>query len=419
MPEHDTPADRSGTDGDLAVVPGGPPTRRPQGCCRPQNHPQGYGADWGFFTDWCVAAGYTSLPAGADTVIAFLEENPAAPATWARRVAAISYMHTTQGYPSPGRHPAVVDMIRAAAGKPALDPTARRLPPGQLAAVLRGIPSHGWPAGLMGRRDRLLLVLAHAAGLTHGRLHELRVGNLTVDDGDLLIDAGSGADPVTLPAVGASDVCPGCVWLRWGRVLSLAARYPGVRVLRDALHRTHPLTPGSAHLCRTERPGIGPEGPVLLAADQYGYLTAHHPLSTRSISRILTAHATGRPPTYRFPGPTPIGHAGPGAAAVHTTGTPTGPDRGAEPRRLSGRAGPPTRRPGPARRTRRHLRRPRRSDRRGHHGRGNPGPQRAGWLSSVSRDLPTGADPRDRPRSVRARRYPAACAVQATQATYS
>lgn len=264
-----------------------------------------YAADWAFFADWCAASGHSPLPATADTVIDFLDDNPAAPATWARRLAAIKHTHTAHHQPSPARDPAVIDLIRAAAGSPALDPHPRRLPPRRLEELLARIPSHGWPAGLHGRRDRLLLLLADA-GLTRTQLHRLRAYQLTVSDRDLTIESGSGCDPIYLPSTDRTDVCPACTWLRWSRVLELAARYPGNRMLRDAFHRTHPTTSDAPHLCHTPAlQNVSAGQSIFIPADQYGYLTRDQPLSTRTITRILTTVTHDKPPRYRFLTPRP------------------------------------------------------------------------------------------------------------------
>jgi hypothetical protein len=62
----------------------------------PGRAPAGYRADWALFTDWCAATGTPPSPVSVDTVRAFLAGCPAAPATAARRVAALlwHYRHS-------------------------------------------------------------------------------------------------------------------------------------------------------------------------------------------------------------------------------------------------------------------------------------------------------------------------------------
>lgn len=114
-----------------------------------------YTADWHLFADWCAATDHRALPADPDTVLAFLADCPAAPATMRRRVIAIDHHHTAAGHPAPGADP----QVRATLGRPPLD-----LPPvtsetvARVEAALRLLPSRGWTGGLFGRRDRCLLV---------------------------------------------------------------------------------------------------------------------------------------------------------------------------------------------------------------------------------------------------------------------
>ena len=112
-----------------------------------------YASDWALFTDHCAVTDRLALPASPDTVVEFLQECPAAPATRRRRVAAIDHHHTVHGYQRPGESVAV----RAALGRPTGEPfqpteTDRE----SVDTALRGLPSHGWTQGMFGRRDRCL-----------------------------------------------------------------------------------------------------------------------------------------------------------------------------------------------------------------------------------------------------------------------
>ena len=77
-----------------------------------------YASDWALFTDHCAVTDRPALPASPDTVVEFLHECPAAPATRRRRVAAIDHHHAGAGYPRPGE--SVV--VRAALGRPTGEP---------------------------------------------------------------------------------------------------------------------------------------------------------------------------------------------------------------------------------------------------------------------------------------------------------
>src|SRR6478736_1125356 len=77
-----------------------------------------YAGDWALFTDWCHATGRWELPAEPATLVVFLVDCPAAPATLRRRVAVIDHRHTANGHPPPGRSAPVL----AALGRPTGEP---------------------------------------------------------------------------------------------------------------------------------------------------------------------------------------------------------------------------------------------------------------------------------------------------------
>src|SRR6476659_7310911 len=77
-----------------------------------------YAGDRALFTDWCHTTGSWELAADPATVIAFLADCPAAPATLRRRVAAIDHHHTANGYPPPGRSTPVLAVLGRPTGEP-------------------------------------------------------------------------------------------------------------------------------------------------------------------------------------------------------------------------------------------------------------------------------------------------------------
>jgi hypothetical protein len=262
----------------------------------PGRAPAGYRADWALFTDWCAATGQSPLPASVDTVEAFLAGCPAAPATAARRVAAIGwhYRHSpTAGaaVDPPGR--------RELLGLPPADPT-RPLPDSDaLAGAVRALPVSGWTGGFFGRRDAALLTLA-ATPLSWTALAALRTSDVTVADGVLGLPDGhelaAGGDPAT---------CPPCVWLRWQRALGLARREVSIRPLRAALDRVKPLTSAGAHQC-TAAAGSTPgnlDGPAFPPIDQHGYPDLHRAMSATSLARLADRHLGGQPPSRRVIAP--------------------------------------------------------------------------------------------------------------------
>jgi hypothetical protein len=157
----------------------------------PGRAPAGYRADWALFTDWCAATGAPALPAAVGTVEAFLAGCPAAPATAARRVAAIGWHHRHS--PAAG---AAVDPPgrRELLGLPPVDPTRPPPDPEALAAAVRALPTTGWTGGFFGRRDAAMLTLA-ASPLSWTALAGLRTTDVSVAAGCCTCPADTGCPP--------------------------------------------------------------------------------------------------------------------------------------------------------------------------------------------------------------------------------
>ncbi len=256
----------------------------------------GYASDWALFTDWCTAADQPALPAAATTVVLFLTENPAAVATCARRVTAIAHLHRRYGYPSPTEQPEVKQWLRLAAGLPAeREPAAA---PETIEMLLRQIPTTGWPAGLFGRRDRMLLITRYTANLTRTQLTELSTEHLSVDAEKLTITVGT--DDVNLSATVEPSTCPGCAWILWRRMLHLLGHHASARLLSDTLRRTVPLAESDGHRCATAKNRtFSRPMPIFLPLDRWGAAdVTPAPISTRSMSTLTSGHLTGWAPTH-------------------------------------------------------------------------------------------------------------------------
>ena len=101
--------------------------------------------------------------------------------------------------------------------------------------VLRTLPSHGWTAGWIGRRDRALLVLCQIAGLSYENAATMTAGDLHVADGAATIRTPGGK--TTLRDVPDDDLlCGPCALARWVHALDPTLVGPngrfGVRVVR-------------------------------------------------------------------------------------------------------------------------------------------------------------------------------------------
>ncbi|MGS0685401.1 hypothetical protein ACVBEQ_09680 [Nakamurella sp. GG22] len=146
--------------------------------------------------------------------------------------------------------------------------------------ILRRIPSHGWTAGWVGRRDRALVVLSQMAELAYEELAELAVGDVTVTDGVATIR--SSARTRMLQSVSDNLQCGPCALARWVHALDLKVIYPDGRVVAAVIARAVPLTAESPHLCQSntamaEVAHITRRGPLLPAGDRWGSIGSTDP----------------------------------------------------------------------------------------------------------------------------------------------
>ena len=112
---------------------------------------------------------------------------------------------------------------------------------------MQGLPSHGWAAGWIGRRDRALLVLAGSAGLSYVDIAALTAGDLTIVRGVATIRSSGRA--TTVRHVDNGLLCGPCALARWVHALDLTVVYPDGRVIAAVIARAVPLTSDSPHLC--------------------------------------------------------------------------------------------------------------------------------------------------------------------------
>ena len=272
--------------------------------------PRGYAADWSLFSDWCAATGRVALPAAPATIVAFLQENRAAAHTHRRRVTAINRIHLEHGHQPPGGDPAVRDWLTQQLGQP--ERADRRPAKSVVDEVIARIPVGGWPTGLFGRRDALLVLLRHRGGLTHRQLVDLTSNDLTIDtDRRLHVAIGDGQ---VLESADDPAVCPACIWRRWRTLLRLATRYTTTGRLAELLGPAE-ASP-SSHACQrpSKRGGPAQPVPVFLPIDRWGSVPLPlRPATIRSSIALAGQHLSDRPPVH----PTVVD---PAAAAVLLTG---------------------------------------------------------------------------------------------------
>ncbi|MBX4171650.1 hypothetical protein K3M35_23890 [Rhodococcus sp. DMU2021] len=247
--------------------------------------PARYRHDWALFADWCAAADHRPIPAAPETLALFLHEHPAAPATQRRRLSAINAVHTGHGYPPPGRTETVrrhLDTTRASR----LDRLGRLLL--HRAAEL---PSTGWPSGLFGRRDALLLVLA-AAGMSFTDIVRLRRRDVRVEGNALVVTTSAGERIRLPPDLETGDNPAAAIYHRWAEIQAFLDLYPGTHLLRH--HLTNPIEIITDALDAEQA-----RQPLLCPIDRWGHLPHAQSMTPQSISTLVRAHLSGRAPVRR------------------------------------------------------------------------------------------------------------------------
>lgn len=247
--------------------------------------PARYRHDWALFTDWCAAADRSPIPASPDTLALFLHEHPAVAATQRRRLSAINAVHTRHGYPAPGR----IETVRRH-----LD-TARAQRLDRLGCLLmqraRELPTEGWPSGLFGRRDALLLVLA-ATGMTFTDTTRLRRRDIRLDGNTLVVTTRAGERFLLAPDPEAGDNPVVGIYRRWAEIQAFLDQYPGTHLLRH--HLTDPIEvfadPLDAEQARE---------PLLCPIDRWGHLPHAQTMAVQSVSTLVRAHLSGQAPVRR------------------------------------------------------------------------------------------------------------------------
>ncbi|MDV6297338.1 hypothetical protein [Rhodococcus aetherivorans] len=247
--------------------------------------PTRYRHDWALFADWCTAADHRPIPAAPETLALFLHEHPAAAATQRRRLSAINTVHTGHGYPAPGRTETVRRHLDAARAQ-RLD-QLRRL----LLQRATELPTTGWPSGLFGRRDALLLVLA-ATGMTFTDIARLRRRDIRHDGIILVATTRAGERFRLAPDPETEDNPAADIYRRWAEIQAFLDLYPGTHLLRH--HLTDPVEiitdPLDAEQARQ---------PLLCPIDRWGHLPYAQSMTPQSVSILVRAHLSGRAPVRR------------------------------------------------------------------------------------------------------------------------
>lgn len=252
---------------------------------RPKDRPV-----WALFEDWCAGADMTALPAGPLTLAAFIAENPAALATQRRRITVVNTVHRGANRPAPGD----ADTVRRMLGQERVQRLSRLQ--ATVSEIIDRLPTAGWTAGLFGRRDGLLLLLA-TSGLSFEQISALRRCDLHLDGQALVVDS---VHTLTLLPRAAATLTPAEIYQRWLQILEFQDRAPSTYLLANRLDADRlpteyaPRDVGETHADQRDT------APLFTPIDRWGHTPfARAPLSAQSISRVFAAHVAGRPPAHR------------------------------------------------------------------------------------------------------------------------
>jgi site-specific recombinase XerD len=244
-----------------------------------ENTKLGYNTDVAAFREWCVRKGYRPLPAEPLVVAAYLAEHAYlldetgkyfyAPNTIGRWLASINKLHEFAGFPKPGLHPDV-DTTMKGIRREMARPEARKAPLHRedLRRILETIDVNSWPAAVIGRRDRLLLLMGYAGAYRRSELAylDLRDVMLHPEQGMRVLLRKSKTDQdgkgyVKALPVGRNVVtCAPCAFVRWVRILHAwqSGRVAVMRLARERDPRDTEETEGTLdnHICRDPVPEL-------------------------------------------------------------------------------------------------------------------------------------------------------------------
>ena len=171
-----------------------------------------YAGDYAAFCAWCADRGVVALPATAETVAAFLAAEAGRgvkPSTIGRRVAAILYAHKLAGHEFPTNSEPVKATMRGVRRSVGTAP-ARKSPATaeKICAMAANMPD-----GLIGLRDRALLLLGFAGAFRRSELVALNVADIRECEAGLRVRISRSktdqeAQGVTIGIVPGAVACP-------------------------------------------------------------------------------------------------------------------------------------------------------------------------------------------------------------------
>ena len=182
------------------------------------NTQRAYRSDWADFAQWCVARGEPALPASVDSVVDYVAElaGTRKASTVERRLAAIGEAHREVGLASPTDDDRIrIDVTRMRWHQRKATDRTVPLAVRELRAILAGLPG-----GLVGARDRALLLVGYGAALRPSELVSLDVADLGVTDGGLSVALMR--REVVIPYGSSPELCAVTAWHEWVVAAGLA-----------------------------------------------------------------------------------------------------------------------------------------------------------------------------------------------------
>jgi site-specific recombinase XerD len=186
------------------------------------NSRRAYRSDWRHFESWCRGNGLVCLPATPDTVALYLTALAAdhKPASLQRKLTSITKAHQAAGFPSPAsmQHAAVSETVKG------IRRTVGTSQPGKEPLLTADIVNmlDALDEGLLGSRDRALLLIGFAGGFRRSELVGLDVEDVSdTADGLVIRIRRSKTDPeakgatVALPYGSTTATCPVRSYRAW------------------------------------------------------------------------------------------------------------------------------------------------------------------------------------------------------------
>jgi len=181
-----------------------------------------YRADWRHFEEWCRQKNFPALPASPDTVAFYLGEIATThrPSTLARRLISINKVHRAAGHPAPAltEHLSVGETLKGIRRVHGTEQIGKRpLFTDDLRAMVERLPS-----GLIGVRDRALLLVGFAGAFRRSELAAVRVEDVEETKEGLLIrisrsktDQEAKGREAAVPYGSTPETCPVRAWRDW------------------------------------------------------------------------------------------------------------------------------------------------------------------------------------------------------------